>query len=283
MVLFLAMAGVRFLALRLEWTGGFVAAARWALSLSLYGGILIGLIYMVLERVFAPVAILCMVLLSLGFAVGIGQGLDSLSNVVPATAPASRNHAMGSPGLILSNPVRPYGTAVILLQGPDEPSRSRVVAVPGSPMVFQDEFAGLADSLPSTLFNSNTPWFLQSVGMDIRLSAENLQQRLGEGMQSFLLYAGSLVFLLSSLMFVLKICAWPLANFFLGVLAFRGVLALETMFNSIEMRVTFDSFLQGRIPVSFVVPAIFLVAGLVAHLYSLLTHLARRQGRDAVV
>ncbi|MCL2192302.1 MAG: hypothetical protein FWB78_02760 [Treponema sp.] len=285
-VLFLVMAGARFLVLRLEWVralswqADFIAAARWALSLALYGGILLGLIYTVREKFFPPMVTLCMVLLSLGFAAGIGRGLENWSNLVPDTL-ANRDQALGAPGLILAN--QPFGTAVILLQGPDEPSRARIVAVPDSPMIFQEEFAGLAESLPPAPFNSDTPWFLQSVAIDIRLNAENLQQRLVEGMPSFLLYVGSLVFLLSSLMFVIRFGVWPLANFFLGILAFRGVLALETLFNSREMQDVFASFLQDRLPVSIVVPVIFLVAGLIANLYSILTHLARRQGRDAVV
>jgi len=289
LVLFLVMSGTRFLVLRLEWVSAlswqvdFIAAARWALSLALYGGILLGLTYAVLEKVFAPVAVLCMILLSLGLTAGIGHGLQNWSNMFSPGADAVRTRTLGAPGLILANPVRPYGTSVILLQGPDEPSRTRVVAVPDSPMVFQEEFAGLAQSLPPAPFNSDTPWFLQSVAIDLRLSAENLQNRLAGGPSAFLLYAGSLVFLLTSLMFVLRLGVWPLANFFLGVLAFRGVLALETLFNSREVQDVFAAFLQDRLPVSLAAPAIFLFAGLIAHLYSLLIHLARRQGRNAIV
>ena len=289
-ILFLAMAGIRFMTLRLEWVSALswqvdlIAAARWALSLALYGGILLGLIYTVLERVSAPAAVLCMVLLSMGFVAGLGRGLENWSNL--PKPPTGQARELGAPGLILAHQVRPYGTAVILLRGPDELSRARVVAFPDGPLVFQEEFAGVAHSLadlPPAPFNSDTPWFLQSVAMDIRLSAENLQERLGEGLPSFLLYVGSLAFLLASLGFVLRFGAWPLANFFLGVLAFRGILALETLFNSREVQEVFATFLQDRLPVSLVVPAIFLVAGMIANLYSLLTHLARRQGRDAVV
>ena len=293
-VLFLAMTGMRFMALRLEWVRSlsgqtdFIVAARWALSLALYGGILLGLIYAVVERLFAPAAIVCIILLSVGFTAGIGQWLENLSNV-PAGTPADRPQTLGGPGLILSNPVspmRPNGIAIVLLQGPGEPARARVVADPGSPMLFQPEFAGLDHSLvnlPPAPFNSDTPWFLQNLAIDLRLSAENLQNRLGEGMAPFLLYLGSLVFLLSSLMFILKLGTWPLANFFLGLLAFRGVLALETLFITYQIQEVFAPFLQGRLSVSFVAPVIFLIAGLFAHLYSLLAHLARRQASHATV
>jgi len=293
--LFLAMAGMRFLVLRLEWISAvtalpgtgeayFVAAARWSLSFALYGGVLFGLVYAIREKVFAPVAALCIVALSLGLAAGIGRGLESFSNVPARRAPAERK--LGEPGLILANPVRPYGTAIVLLQGPDEPARARVVAVPNSPMLFQEEFAGLDRSLvhlPPALFNTEIPWFLQSVAVDLRLNAENLQNRLGEGTPSFLLYAGALLFLLVSLRFVLRLSVWPLANLFMGLLAFRGVLALETFFNSREIQDVFGSFLQGRMPVSFAVPLIFIAAGLLAQLYSSMAYLARRNSGNGSV
>ena len=293
-ILFLAMAGMRFLVLRLEWIRAVsdaagigqadsVAAARWALSFALYGGIFLGLVYAIREKIFAPAAILCIAVLSMILVVGIGQGLENWSNV---PAGAERRQSLGDPGLILANPVRPYGTAIVLLQGPDETARARVVAVPGSPMVFQEEFAGTDRSLvnlPPALFNSDSPWFLRSIAIDLRLSAENLRNRLAEGWPSFLLYAFALVFLLSSLMFVFRFSVWPLANFFLGVLAFRGVLALETLLNSREIQDVFASFLQYRLPLSLVVPFIFIGAGLLAHLYSAMVHFARRHTGNAVV
>ena len=293
-VLFFAMAGMRFLALRLEWIRALsdqhgtsqtdlIAAARWALSFALHGGILIGLIYAIRLKVLTFAAVFCIGLLSLGFTLGISQGLENLSNVPGA---ANQARSLGEPGLILANPIRPYGTSIVLLQGPNEPARARVVAVPGSPMVFQEEFAGLDSSLvnlPPALFNTDTPWFLQSLAIDLRLNAENLHNRLREGIPSFLLYAGSLIFLLTSLMFVLRLSVWPLANLFLGILAFRGVLALETFFNSQEIQDVFASFLQGRVPISLAVPFIFIGIGLLAHLYSSLAYLARRQNRHAAV
>jgi len=292
-ILLLVMTGARFLALRLDWirtisdlpgTGraDFVNAARWALSVALYGGILLGIARAVLDRVFAPAAVLCVALLSLGFVAGAGSALERLSGAGRA---AERSAPLGARGLILANPIRPYGTAIVLLQGPDEPARSRVVAVPGSPMVFQEEFAGTDRALvnlPPAVFNDDTPWFLRSVAADLRMSAENLRYLLARGWPGFLLYAGSLIFLLTSLMFVFRISVWPLAGFFLGALAFRGVLALETLLNSPEMRDVFASFLGDRLPVSLAVPFVFIIAGLLAHLYSTMAYIARRHAGNAV-
>lgn len=286
--LFVLMTGLRFLALRLDWTaglpgqaearGGLVAAARWALSLALYAGVLLGLAYASIERVFAPLAILCVSLLALGFVSGVAAGLEVMGNAPAAVVP---NRALGGPGLILSDRARPDGAAVVLLRGPDEPAGSRVTAAPGNPMVFGNGSAAWDRAPAYARFDSDAPAFLGRVAADLRVGSETLRLRMGEGLPSFLLYAGALVFLLGSLMFVFRLSAWPLANLFLGLLAFRGTLALEALFNSRYMQEVFSSFLQGRAPVSVAVPAIFVVIGLFAHLYSFLAHFARRQVRYA--
>jgi hypothetical protein len=290
-ILFLVSAGLRFLALRVEWVRALsqeqeamlvelINAARWALSFGFYGGALMGLGYAVRKEIFAPAAIICVIALTLGFTFGIDQLLKNWENVPPAK---TSTPPLGRPGLILSNNARPSGTAIVLLEGPSQPGGRRVVATPGKPMQYQEEFTGrdlALISLPPAPFSDNCPWFLKSIAIDLRLNAETLRQRLGEGMMPFLIYAGALVFFLSSLIFILKLSVWPLANTFLGCLAFRGVLALEIFFNTSEMQNVFDSFLQNRLPLALVVPLIFCGVGLLVHLYSFLVYLAQRQKRD---
>ena len=254
-----------------------ITAARWALSLALYGGILLGMSYVVRKGVFAPMAILCVAALTIVFIYGIGQLLENMGHVPPARTPTQ---ALGEPGIILANTTRSGGTVIVLLQGPAQPNGSRVVATPGKPLLYQAEFAGkdlAAVSLPPAPFSDETPWFLKSLAIDLRLNAEILRQRFNEGQPALLIYTGSLVFFLCSLMFILKLSAWPLANLFLGCLAFRGVLALEVFFNTAEMRDVFDSFLQNRLPLSLVVPLIFCGVGMLVCLYSFLVFLAQRQ------
>jgi len=154
------------------------------------------------------------------------------------------------------------------------------VATPGKPLLYQAEFAGkdlAAVSLPPAPFSDETPWFLKSLAIDLRLNAEILRQHFNQGQTAFLIYTGSLIFFLCSLMFILKLSAWPLANLFLGCLAFRGVLALEVFFNTPEMQDVFDSFLQDRLPLSMAVPLIFCGVGVLFYLYSFLVSLAQRQ------
>jgi len=291
-VLFMVSTALRFLALRVEWIRTLsleretvllelITAARWSLSFGLYGGILLGLSYAVRKEVFAPMAILCVALLTFVFVYGIGQLLENMENVPPARTPT---HALGEPGLILANSARPSGTVIVLLQGPAQPNGSRVVATPGKPLLYQEEFAGkdlAAASLPPAPFSDDSPWFLKSLVIDLRLNAEILRQRFIEGLLPSLIYTGSLIFFLCSLMFILKLSAWPLANLFLGCLAFRGVLALEIFFNTPEMRDIFDSFLQDRLPLSMAVPLIFCGVGVLIYLYSFLVSLAKRLGSYA--
>jgi len=285
-LLFLIATGLRFLTLRVEWIrtlaqeqgsllSDLLTAARWALSFCLYGGILIGLSYIVRRGVFAPIALPCVILLTLALVWGIGQLVDNGENI-----PSYKTHEkpLGEPGLILSNSIRPAGTVIVLLQGPAEPDGSRVVATPGKPLLYQSEFAGKtlpSANLPPAPFIDDCPWFLKSLAIDLQLNAGMLRQRLDGGIVSYLIHTGSLVFLLCSLMFILKFSLWPLVNLFLGCLAFRGILALEMFFNTPEMRDVFDSFLQNRLPLSLAVPLIFCGAGALIYLYSLLVYLIK--------
>jgi hypothetical protein len=287
-ILFLITTGLRFLALRVDWIRTLshekesilfelVNAARWALSLVLYGGVIVGLSYAVRKEVFSPMAILCVIALTVGFTYGIGQIIENWEDTPSSRVPAQ---PLGKPGVILANTTRTTGTAIVLLQGPAEPGGSRVVATPGKPLAYQAEFAGRnlpSASLPPAQFTDNTPWFLKSISIDLRLNSEILRRYYDEGLMPFLMYTGSLIFFLCSLIFIFKLSAWPLANLCLGCLAFRGVLALETFFNTVEIQETFDSFLQNRLPLPMVVPLIFCAVGLLAYLYSFLVFLARRQ------
>jgi hypothetical protein len=292
-ILFIAATGLRFLAIRVEWVRTLsleretvllelISAARWALSLTLYGGIILGLGLSVNYRVFAPLAILCIAVLSIGFVGGIGLALENWEYVPPERTPTP---SLGEPGVILANTTGPSGTVLVLLEGSAKPGGARVVATPGKPLLYQAEFAGRDQaliSLPPAPFTDNVPWFLKSLAIDVRLNAENLKQRLNDGLFSFLIYVGALIFLLCSFMFLQNFSVWRLANLFLTCLAFRGILVLETFFNSPEMLDAFDSFLQGRLSLWLVIPSIFVGVGFLIYLYSILVYVTRRQIRDAV-
>jgi hypothetical protein len=287
-VLFLAATGLRYLAIRIDWLrslprqpeaalSGLIAAAHWALSLALYGSMLLSLSYAVRERVFAPAVALFLIALPLAVSFGISAALEHWEQVPPAL---DTEEVLGGPGLILANGQRSSDTAIILLAGPGNPQGPRVTAIPGQPLLYQADPAGPNQTvlpLPPIPFRDDTPWFLKSLAIDLRLNSEQLKQHYHEGFFSFLIYTGALIVLLSSLSCILKLSAWPLANLFLGCFAFRGVLALETFLNSPEIQDVFEAFLENRLPVSLSVPLIFCVTGGLVYIYSVLVYLAKRR------
>jgi hypothetical protein len=100
--------------------------------------------------------------------------------------------------------------------------------------------------------------------------------RVSQGMKSFLIYEGALIFLLTSLRFVLDLSNWPLANLFLGALAFRGILTLEKFLNGGDVQKLLSSFLGDRIPVSYITPMVFCVFAALICLYTGLNWLTRK-------
>jgi hypothetical protein len=291
--LFLVSAGVRFLAARLEWSrlltlqpealkNEIVTAVRWALSFGLYCSIILGLCFISREKVFALPAILCMALLAVGFAYGVNIGLDNLEGMI---AEKRTTIPVGGPGLILANPMRPTGTAIVLLDGPSNPGGARVVIAYDKSMVYQETFPG-KDAAPSVLSLSPiieaSPWIFKSIAIDFRLSSENMRKLYNEGLLPFLVYTGALVVLLISFLFLMNFSAWPLANFFLCCLVFRGVLSLENLLNSSGVKGFYNSYLQDYMPISAVVPLLFCVAGLLIYLYSFLVYLVRRKSSNEI-
>jgi len=221
-------------------------------------------------------SLICVMSLSFLFSYGISTALEQWKSVVPATSPGI---TLGGKGLILSNTLNKNETAVILLNGTDDPLGPRVIAIPGQPLAYQR--AASADfDLPPIPFGDDTPWFLKDIEIDIRLNAEMFQQKFLQGFIPYLFYVGSLIYLLCSLGYVIKFSAWPLANLFLSILAFRGILALNTFINSQEMQIIMASFLNNKIPVENALPFIFLGFGTLINLYSLLASAAKRRVDD---
>ena len=272
--------------MRLDWTrlltlqpealqSEVTAAVQWAISFSLYCSIILGLCVISRERVSALPAVLCMIVLAVGLAYGASLGLDNLGSLVIGK---KTTQIVGGPGLILANPVRPTGTAVVLLDGPAKPGGARIVISPDRPMLYQETFPGKdASPIPLAPIGEESPWLFKSIAIDFKLSADNMRHRYNEGLMPFLVYTGALVVLLISFLFIMNLSAWPLANFFLCCLAFRGVLALETLLNSADIQNLFNSWLQNYLPLSAVVPMIFCVAGLLLYLYSFLVFITKRK------
>lgn len=253
-----------------------IAAAHWALSLSLFSSALLSLSYSVRKNYSSLMTIISVMVLSLLFCFGLSFVLKNWGSVPPSR---SESVQLGGKGVILSNSRGRGETAVILMNGTAQPLGPRVTAIPGQPLIFHESATASFD-LPPVPFTDDTPWFLKSLAIDIRLNAENIQNKFNEGYLAFFFYAGSLIFLLCALGNAIKFSAWPLANLFLGVLAFRGVLAFEAFINTPEMMEIIDSFIRKIIPLEASVPVIFLVAGSLLHIYSFLVFIIKRRDEN---
>ena len=287
LVILLAAALFRFLALRVNWAMNLppkpettltllVTASHWALSLALFSSILFSLCYSARREYSALMTVISIMGLSLVSCMGISFLLDNWKSVPSAENPGIQ---LGGKGLMLSNSLHRNETVVVLIEGASQPLGPRVTALPGQPMLFHESVSAGFD-LPSVPFVDSTPWFLKSLAIDIRLNAEVFQYKFNAGFLSFLVYAGALIFLLCSLGNVIKFSAWPLANLFLGVLAFRGILVFCSFINTPEMQEILSAFINGIIPLSLAVPFMFLAAGILFHLYSFLIFLIKRRSSN---
>jgi hypothetical protein len=167
---------------------------------------------------------------------------------------------------------------MVVLGDPANIRSSRVVSIPGRPLIYQEVPSGPNNTvlaLPPAPFRNGGASFLNGLSIDFSLVSGQFDARLNDGLIPFGLYTGALILLLASLRFVLDLSSWPLANLFLGAVAFRGVLALETFIDSREIQDVTRSFLGSRAPGPWISPLIFCALGLLIILYTALVYLAR--------
>lgn len=288
-IVFLTAMFFKYLSLRVDWVkilpqkaetaqSLMISAAHWALTLSLFTSILSAMNYIV-RRKFNPfVSIICVMSLSFLFCFGISIVLSYWSSV-PVTQ--SESMQFGGKGLILYDEMNRDENAVVLLNGTSDPLGPRVTVIPGQSMVYQYSSSGIA-GLPPVPFGDDNPLFLKSFSADIRHNSGVFRQKFNEGIFSYLFYAGSLIFMLCSIGYFFKFSAWPLANLFIVILIFRGILALLAFVNSREIQAVIETYLNNRLPASLALPAFFLCFGLIINIYSLLTYAAKRRSYDDV-
>ncbi|MCL2720515.1 MAG: hypothetical protein FWD47_04155 [Treponema sp.] len=286
-IVFLAATTVKYLSLRVEWAKSLsfkpettitlmLSAAYWALSLSLFSTILMALNYVVRKGYSAFLAVICIMVMSFFYSYGISIILNQWKSMPPAE---SQTKALGSRGLKLSQNLTRSDSVIVLLNGAEDPYGPRLTAISGQPFIYHQS-VNTDFELPPVPFGDETPQFLKSLSIDLRLNAQRLNEKFNEGFDSFLIYAGSLIFLLCSLGYAVKFSVWPLANLFLATLAFRGILAFETFFNTPEILGWVESFLGSMLPVTLALPALFLGFGLLLNVYSLLSFASRRRFED---
>jgi hypothetical protein len=171
----------------------------------------------------------------------------------------------------------------VLLKESRDARGPRVVSLPGQKLFYQEDPIGPNNTvlaLPAMPFRDETPWFIQSMLIDFTLTSQKFDDTLKAGIIPFSTYAVALIFLLVSLRFLLEASSWPLANLFLGALAFRGILALDTFLNTKEINTLLVSFIGKRLPPPLITPLAFCALGALVILYTLLVHLARGKGAE---
>jgi hypothetical protein len=266
---------VKTLPFRQGLSGDFIASGSKAIPAALYITILLSLSYTARSQMPASFSIIVIFVLASGFTLGFTLGIAQLENV--KLPPPAFSALKGEPGLILSR----GDTSMVLLQGTGVPGGPRIAVIPGQPLIYQETPMGpgnTALSLPSLPFNTDETWFISSIAIDFDLVSREFKDRLGQGLFLFCIYAGALIFFLSSLRFLLELSQWPLANLFLGALAFRGILALETFLDTPEIEGFLGAFLGEKLLGPVLTPLVFCVLGTLVVVYMLLVNLAR--GRE---
>jgi hypothetical protein len=253
-----------------------LGAFRWALPAALYLSLLFSLSYTVRRRIFAPLAMLCLFILGSAACLGLTLGAEGLSRLAKYFVPPK---SLGNPGLILTQ----ADNAIVLIRDPLEPWGPRVVSIPGQPLLYQELPRGPDNkpiSLPPIPFRTGTAWALRSLIIDLSLTGRELIRRFsfpGWPAFPFLIYCGALIFFLVSLRFALNLSNWPLANLFLGALAFRGILSMEVFLGAPETEEVLNTLLGDLIPPLYTAPLIFVFLGFLVSLYTFLSYLARRR------
>ena len=250
-----------------------VTELAWkALPAALYLSILLSLSLSARRNMRIPLTLVCILVLGCVFTAGVSLGISRAGVLKPALQPISPIE--GRPGLILSR----ADNTIILLKRSNEIRGSRVVSIPGRPLIYQEVPVGPNNTilnLPALPFGEDTPWLIRSLNIDFSLCAGELKTRLGDSFVSFGAYAFSLILLLASLRFLLELSQWPLANLFLGALVFRLILTLEIFLNTREISALIGSFLTGRVPPMLITPLVFGALAVLIIIYTLLTRIAR--------
>ncbi|MDR0684075.1 MAG: hypothetical protein LBF83_02970 [Spirochaetaceae bacterium] len=287
LILFITAVGIVFLHVRINAVGHvpvkigiqldeILKSSRWALPFALYLAIVFSINEGRRHRVAWPLIFTGAVVLASVFTFGVSKGLSNAGAM--QSPPLATNHiTLGRQGLILSSP----GTVITLLDRPSNPNGSRVVAVRDRELIYQKTPVG-ADgkiiSLPPIPFQDTSAWLSTLILNDLSSSGRFIASRFNEGLVPYFAWTLALIALLVSLGLVFELTHWPLANVFLGLLLFRGVLAFEVFLNSDEIMEYLREFTRGAVPDALITPIIFSAISVLILVYSFLLFLSRFTG-----
>jgi hypothetical protein len=253
--------------------GELTKAAGWTIPFTIYITIILSIDYGRRLKITPPIIVIFAVAFTGLFAFGISRGFENLRSMT--TPPLAVNHStLGRPGLILPR----AGITVTILDQPSNETGSRVVSIKDRPLIYQKTPIGAGGqiiNLPPIPFRYTDAWLSNSILNDLSVSGLNITSRFNEGYESFLSWTFALIILLVSLGFIFALSRWPLANVFLGVLAFRGILAFEVFLNSDEVLEYLKEFSRGVLPDMLITPAVLSVIAALILIYAILLFLAR--------
>ena len=287
LILYITAAGIAFLHVWIDAVGNvpiksgipldeILKSGCWALPFALYLTIVFSINEGRRHRVAWPLIFAGAVVLAGVFTFGVSKGLSNAAAM--HAPPLATNHiTLGRQGLMLSSP----GAVISLLDRPSNPSGSRVVAVKDRELIYQKVPVG-ADgkiiSLPPIPFQDASAWLSTLILNDLSISGRFIAARLNEGLVPYFAWTLALIVLLVSLGLVFELTHWPLANIFLGLLLFRGVLAFEVFLNSEAAMEYLREFTRGAVPDALITPLIFAAIVALVLIYSFLIFLARVAG-----
>jgi hypothetical protein len=251
--------------------------ARAVIPVTIYGALLMGLRYSARIGMTSLQSLVCLLFLGMGWTTALALGINRIGDI-PARSIPSKTLSWGEPGLLLSR----SNKTVVVLHDPRNPQSPRVLAIPGRALVHEQlprEFIPEGSfSAPLMSFRRNVPGLLQGIADDLASTAAQLNNRLNAGFLPFIIYAGGLLLALCSLRFIFTVRAWSLVNLCMGILIFRGVLALEALFNTPHLQSDLVSLLASggiRFPASLLSPLLLYALGILLICYTLVSQAIR--------
>ncbi|GMO32707.1 MAG: hypothetical protein Ta2F_08640 [Termitinemataceae bacterium] len=249
-----------------------IVELEWIVPFTLYLTIIFSMNYASVNETAPLAAFIIVIVLSSFFTFGAAKGLDNAYNMASPPLVITQKQ-LGKSGLLLKR-----GTTVYtLLDEPSLEAGSRVISIPGEPLFYQElplDEAGNIIKLPNAPFKENA--LLGTTELtDLSLSGKYLSARYDNGLYSFAAWTLALILFLTSLSFLFQIGEWHIANIFLGIIVFRGILAFEVFFNSASIQTYMYDFFRGALSKDLVSPFIFTVISVLILIYVFLYHVAK--------
>jgi hypothetical protein len=254
----------------------FIPSVEWALPFTLYTTTLMAMSYACRTKISTLGAFVVLFVFAFGFTYAVSLGISHAKGMDLPPLNIGRE-TLGKPGLALGG----RGMTVVLLDDPANAAGERVVSMDDRALFYQPDPAGPDGHpipLPSALFKIKNIALFDGLLIDFSLAAKELSARFEDGFLPYAAYSGAIIFMLLSLVAVLDIGAWPLANIFIGAVLFRLALSFEVFIGQRETLEYLAGFLGRRVPVYLVTPGIIGAAGVLLAVYSVLVFAARDGG-----